>query len=110
MAVKKQLEILNNPLFVALILGCIIALGAFLRFTGINWDEGYHLHPDERFLRKIACGLGIAHHVVGHFPGPPPVALHQRSKGVRIALLALNDKLSVRNRGLFGLLGQRRRP
>lgn len=32
----------------------ILALGAYFRFTGINWDEAYHLHPDERFLTDTA--------------------------------------------------------
>ena len=26
----------------------IIALGAFLRFYNLNWDQGHYLHPDER--------------------------------------------------------------
>lgn len=28
----------------------ILILAAILRFTGINWDQGYHLHPDERAI------------------------------------------------------------
>src|SRR5258706_2225897 len=32
------------------ILFCIILFGAFLRFDGINWDQGFHLHPDERAI------------------------------------------------------------
>ncbi len=35
----------------------ILALGAILRFAGINWDQGQHLHPDERFLTMVEDGL-----------------------------------------------------
>jgi 4-amino-4-deoxy-L-arabinose transferase-like glycosyltransferase len=28
----------------------IILLGALLRFHGLNWDQGFHLHPDERAI------------------------------------------------------------
>ncbi|MDQ4076993.1 MAG: DUF2298 domain-containing protein [Chloroflexota bacterium] len=34
-------------------LGVILVLGAFFRFTGVDWDEGHHLHPDERFLSTV---------------------------------------------------------
>ena len=35
----------------------ILAIGAYFRFTGLNWDENYHLHPDERFLTIVASQL-----------------------------------------------------
>ena len=41
------------PLFLALVL----LLGAYFRWTGINWDEFSHLHPDERFLTIVASKL-----------------------------------------------------
>lgn len=28
----------------------ILLLAAFFRFYGLNWDQGYHLHPDERAI------------------------------------------------------------
>ncbi|MGH2541850.1 MAG: ArnT family glycosyltransferase, partial [Ardenticatenaceae bacterium] len=34
-------------------LGVILLVGAFFRFTGVDWDEGHHLHPDERFLSQV---------------------------------------------------------
>lgn len=40
-----------------LVLLLILALGAYLRFTGLDWDEGTHLHPDERFLTLVATAL-----------------------------------------------------
>ncbi len=31
----------------------ILILGLVLRLTGVNWDEGQHLNPDERFLTMV---------------------------------------------------------
>ncbi|MEQ8224738.1 MAG: DUF2298 domain-containing protein, partial [Candidatus Eremiobacterota bacterium] len=35
----------------------IMLLGAYFRFTGLNWDQGRHLHPDERFLTMVETSL-----------------------------------------------------
>lgn len=35
----------------------VLAFGAYLRFIGIEWDEDYHLHPDERFLTMVETSL-----------------------------------------------------
>lgn len=35
----------------------ILLLGAFLRFYNIDWDQGQHLHPDERFLTMVATAM-----------------------------------------------------
>ncbi len=35
----------------------IIGAGAALRFTGLDWDEGILLHPDERFLAWVAADM-----------------------------------------------------
>lgn len=40
-----------------LILLAVLAIGAYLRFTGLDWDEGAHLHPDERFLTLVEGSL-----------------------------------------------------
>lgn len=34
-----------------------IVIASFFRFTGINWDENQHLHPDERFLTMVGDGM-----------------------------------------------------
>ncbi len=44
-----------SPIFILLIL----LLGAYFRFTGLNWDQGTHLHPDERFLTGVTSQLQI---------------------------------------------------
>jgi len=35
----------------------IFLLASFFRFYGVNWDQGQHLHPDERFLTMVANGI-----------------------------------------------------
>jgi hypothetical protein len=40
-----------------LLLLAILILGAFLRFYNVDWDQGQHLHPDERFLTMVATAM-----------------------------------------------------
>lgn len=42
-----------------LLLFAIITLGLFLRLYGINWDSGFHLHPDERAITMFTLPLEI---------------------------------------------------
>src|SRR3989344_1630698 len=37
----------------------IILIAVFFRFTGVNWDQGHHLHPDERFLTLVGTAMKI---------------------------------------------------
>jgi YYY domain-containing protein len=46
---------------VSIALLSILFIGAGLRLTGLNWDGGHYLHPDERFLAMVATGI--------HWPG-----------------------------------------
>lgn len=41
---------LKFKLSTKLILFGILLLAAFFRFYNLNWDQGYHLHPDERAI------------------------------------------------------------
>ena len=40
-----------------ILLAAVLIFGAYLRFTGIDWDEDFHLHPDERFLTMVETSL-----------------------------------------------------
>jgi MFS family permease len=51
----------------ALALGAILVVGAALRFTGVNWDRGSHLHPDERYLSIVADNTDWPSSVAGYF-------------------------------------------
>ncbi len=35
----------------------ILLIGAYFRFTGLNWDNGQHQHPDERYVSMVADQL-----------------------------------------------------
>jgi YYY domain-containing protein len=41
----------------ALLLLAVLAFGAYFRFVGVDWDEGQHLHPDERFLTMVTAAI-----------------------------------------------------
>ena len=30
----------------------VLLVGAWLRFTDANWDDGSHIHPDERYISE----------------------------------------------------------
>ncbi len=42
-----------------LLIIAVITLAILLRFSGLNWDQGTHLHPDERFLTMVVTDLKI---------------------------------------------------
>ncbi len=48
---------LSEGLISALLILLALLLGAYFRFTGLNWDQGTHLHPDERFLTSVATQI-----------------------------------------------------
>lgn len=49
--------IITSPRMIRLLFIGILTLAIFFRFTGINWDQNQHLHPDERFLTMVAESL-----------------------------------------------------
>ncbi len=48
-----------NQIATKLLIIGIIILAIILRFTGINWDNNTHLHPDERFLTMVGIDTKI---------------------------------------------------
>ncbi len=44
---------MRQKLLPSLLLALILVYGAVLRFTGQNWDDFSHIHPDERFLTAL---------------------------------------------------------
>jgi len=43
----------------SLALALVLLTAGVLRFSGLDWDEGTHLHPDERFLTMVETGLRL---------------------------------------------------
>lgn len=54
--VQKNMKNKLYWIWVLLLVG-IFSLGAYFRFTGIDWDENQHVHPDERFLTMVASSV-----------------------------------------------------
>ena len=53
------MKIFLNKISYKIILFFIIILALFFRLYGLNWDQGQHLHPDERFLTMVASAIII---------------------------------------------------
>src|SRR5215207_9487510 len=49
--------LLDQPQVMRIALVIILIAAAWLRFHGLNWDEGHHLHPNERFLSTVTNNL-----------------------------------------------------
>src|SRR5512133_1876432 len=47
-----RLDWLWDVLLIGILLG-----GVYFRFTGLNWDQNQHLHPDERFLTMVETSI-----------------------------------------------------
>ena len=47
----------RSPWIYDLLLILVLLTGAYLRTVGIDWDQGQHLHPDERFLTMVESAL-----------------------------------------------------
>jgi YYY domain-containing protein len=50
---------LNTATATWIILSFILAIGAYLRLSHVNWDMGTHLHPDERFLTMVESSMRL---------------------------------------------------
>jgi len=69
-----------------LLLILILASGAYLRLTGIDWDEEQHLHPDERFLTMVESSLEPINTDPNEL-GPPPSVATQSWRGNYVGVL-----------------------
>ncbi len=47
----------------------LLAAAAALRFQGLDWDAGQHLHPDERFLTMVETAIRAPRSVAEYFDG-----------------------------------------
>ncbi len=77
----------------------ILLLAAVLRFTGLNWDSGFHLHPDERFLSLVGNDIHIPSSVLQYFD-PSTSSLNPSNVGYKFFVygafpLILNKFLAV---------------
>ena len=60
----------------------ILLVAAYFRFTGLNWDDGHHLHPDERFLTMVETALELPGSVGAYFDtAQSPLNPHNKGHG-----------------------------
>jgi len=55
-----------------ILLIAILFLATILRFHGINWDQGYKLHPDERAIIMTVDNLSFPHNFSEFFSMQSP--------------------------------------
>ena len=61
---------INSVLYKLTLISCLIIIilfGAYLRITGINWDQDFHLHPDERFLTMVETSISPVSNIKEYF-------------------------------------------
>ncbi len=60
----------------------ILVVAAYLRFTGLNWDDYTHIHPDERFLTMVESGIAFPERMAEYFnTETSPLNPHNRGFG-----------------------------
>lgn len=64
---SKKFKLPSWPWVFHLLLVGVLLIGAYLRFVGVNWDDVYHLHPDERFLTMVESGIQPVHSLGEYF-------------------------------------------
>ncbi len=50
---------MKNYYLTSFILITILVIAAILRLWGLNWDQGFHLHPDERMISIVAADIHL---------------------------------------------------
>jgi hypothetical protein len=62
---------------------CLILLaGGWLRLSGANWDDGTHLHPDERYISGVANVIHWPHSIAAYFdPQTSPLSPYNTEEG-----------------------------
>ena len=63
------------------VLVLILLAAGFLRLTGVNWDQGTHLHPDERFLTMVAADIRMADSIAAYFDTARDLPLNPANVG-----------------------------
>src|SRR5215211_8653509 len=54
---KPVTDLFDRSYVINIGMALVLLMAALLRFHGSNWDEGHHLHPDERFLSTVTNDL-----------------------------------------------------
>ena len=65
--VRHIADLLERPYVMNLAVVMILLIAALFRLHGLNWDEGRHLHPDERFLSTVTNDLQWPQNLSNYF-------------------------------------------
>lgn len=57
----------NQALITVFLLALILIVGGYFRFLNLNWDESYHLHPDERYLSMVLNSIRPVESIKDYF-------------------------------------------
>ncbi len=49
----------QGPVIRLLLIVVILMVAGYLRFTGLNWDEGQWIHPDEGHMRMVTAAIKL---------------------------------------------------
>ena len=91
-------------------LAVIVVVGGVLRIANANWDEGTHLHPDERYLSIVADNIEWPDGVRGYFDvGRSPLSPYNTEQGQgylygTLPLFATKLAADATGRGDYGRL------
>ncbi|MGD8814509.1 MAG: DUF2298 domain-containing protein, partial [Anaerolineales bacterium] len=64
---RKRRTIARRDIITALVLLVVMAVAAYLRYVGLNWDEFSHNHPDERFLTMVEGAIQLPNNLSEYF-------------------------------------------
>lgn len=66
MTIKKYLPKIKKKKYLFLLIP-ILLIAFFLRTFSLNWDQGCHLHPDERFLTMVSADIKTPQNIFEFF-------------------------------------------
>src|SRR5436190_15817315 len=94
----------RNTLAVGALLILILIAAAGLRLVGLDWDEGYHLHPDERFLSDVTSNLAPVSSLQAYFDTQNSTLNPNNVAGRRFGFYVYGDLPIIVTRYVSGLL------
>ena len=69
----------------------VLLAGFVLRLWGVAWDQGTHLHPDERFITMVETDLKVPHSLGQYFNSDEsPLSPYNRKDGGGFAYVFLS--------------------